>query len=266
LPRYAHHLLVRAIREGHQGERVRSTLKLSLQERVEQIAEDHHQVLAGNHIFNLAALVLDVKTGDALAYVGNAASIATAAHGGDVDIITSPRSTGSILKPFLYAAALDEGKILPSTLLPDVPTLINGFAPRNFTKEYDGAVAADQALIRSLNVPAVHLLRQYRYEKFHATLQDLGMTTLTHPPDHYGLSLILGGAEGTLWDIAGMYASMGRVLNNYFDHPGKNKYDDEDIHPARYIFFCLKGYMCNIILLQNIIDNIIGGCIIDRNI
>jgi penicillin-binding protein 1C len=234
LPRYAHHLLVRAIREGHQGKRVRSTLKLSLQERVEQIAKDHHEALIGNHIFNLAALVLDVKTGDALAYVGNATSSSEDTHGQDVDVITSPRSTGSILKPFLYAAALDEGKILPHTLLPDVPTLINGFAPRNFTKEYDGAVAANQALIRSLNVPAVHLLRQYRYEKFHATLQDLGMTTLTHPPDNYGLSLILGGAEGTLWDISGMYASMARVLNNYFEHPGKNKYSDRDVRPARY--------------------------------
>jgi penicillin-binding protein 1C len=235
LPRYARHLLARAIRDGHKGERVRSTLTLTMQERIEQIAEDHHRVLAGNHIHNLAALVLDVKTGEALAYVGNSTPQTADSHGHDVDIITSPRSTGSILKPFLYAAALDEGKILPRTLLPDVPTLISGFAPRNFTKEYDGAVPADQALIRSLNVPAVHLLRQYRYEKFHALLQDLGMTTLVHPPDHYGLSLILGGAEGTLWDISGMYASMARTLNNYFEHPGKNKYDLHDVHPPAYL-------------------------------
>ena len=56
-------------------------------------------------------------------------------------------------------------------------------------------------------------------------MKGIGMTTLTFPPDHYGLSLILGGAEGTLWDIAGMYASMGRTALNYFDHPGKNRYD-----------------------------------------
>lgn len=235
LPRYARHLLARAAHEGHKGERVRSTVALSMQARVEQIVDDHHRSLAGNHIFNLAALVLDVKTGEALAYVGNTTPHTTENHGSDVDVVTSPRSTGSILKPFLYAAALDEGKILPHSLLPDVPTLISGFAPRNFTKEYDGAVAADQALIRSLNVPAVHLLRQYRYEKFHAMLQDLGMTTLHEPADHYGLSLILGGGEGTLWDIAGMYASMARTLNNYFEHPGKNKYNPADFHPAVYL-------------------------------
>ena len=83
---------------------------------------------------------------------------------------------------------------------------------------------ADNALVRSLNIPAVNLLRNYRYEKFHSLLRNLGMNTLTLPPDHYGLSLILGGAEGTLWDITGMYASMARTLSNYFDRPGKNRY------------------------------------------
>jgi penicillin-binding protein 1C len=95
-------------------------------------------------------------------------------------------------------------------------------------------VAADKALIRSLNVPAVHMLRDYRYEKFHRLLKDAGMTTLTRPADHYGLSLILGGAEATLWDVTGMYASMARTLNNYFEHPGKNRYDRNDFHAPVY--------------------------------
>jgi penicillin-binding protein 1C len=156
-------------------------------------------------------------------------------HGDEVDIITSRRSTGSILKPFLYAAMLDEGKLLPKSLLPDVPIMINGFAPKNFSREYDGAVPADKALIRSLNIPAVHMLRDYRYEKFYTLLRNLGMTTLTQPADHYGLSMILGGAEGTLWDITGMYASMGRTLNNYFSHPGKQRYVRNDFHSPRYV-------------------------------
>jgi penicillin-binding protein 1C len=112
--------------------------------------------------------------------------------------------------------------------------MINGFAPKNFTRQYDGAVHADKALIRSLNIPAVHMLRDYRYEKFHRLLKDLGMTTLTQPADHYGLSLVLGGAEGTLWDITGMYASMARTLDNYFEHPGKNRYQKNDFHAPAY--------------------------------
>ena len=233
LPRLASHLLNRAAQEGLAQRIVRSSVDRELQVRVEQVIADHASRLKANLIFNAAALIIDVKTGLALAYVGN--SRAGNDHQQDVDIIRSSRSTGSILKPFLYAALLDEGKILPKTLLPDVPTLINGFAPKNFSKKYDGAVAADQALIRSLNVPAVYELKEYRYEKFYNLLQHLGMKTLSQSADHYGLTLVLGGAEGSLWDVTGMYASAARTLNNYFERPGKNKYDRNDFHSPEYL-------------------------------
>ncbi|HZX73871.1 MAG TPA: penicillin-binding protein 1C, partial [Cyclobacteriaceae bacterium] len=142
---------------------------------------------------------------------------------------------GSILKPFLYAAMLDEGKMLQHTLVPDVPAVFNGFSPKNFSKDYDGVVPADKALTRSLNIPAVYELRDFRYEKFYDVLKNVGLTTLNKPADHYGLSLVLGGAEGTLWDITGAYASMARTLNNYFTHPGKNKYDVTDFRSPQFV-------------------------------
>lgn len=233
LPRYARHLIAGIAQDGYAGKKVTSTINFNLQQRVEELVNGHYDRLKINHIYNAAAIVLDVRTGSVLAYSGNVTKDQT--HENEVDIIRSPRSTGSILKPFLYAAMLDEGKILPKTLLPDVPVLINGFAPQNFTHEYDGAVPADKALIRSLNVPAVYMLREFRYEKFYTLLKNLGMTTLPKPPDHYGLSLILGGAEGTLWDVTGMYASMARTLNNYFEVPGKNRYRRSDFHPPHPI-------------------------------
>jgi len=232
LPRFASHLLDRAMRDGFAQQKIKSTLDISLQQRVAQIVNDHHQVLKSNQIFNAAALVMDVKTGNTLAYVGNTES--GAEHGANVDVIRSSRSTGSILKPFLFAAMLGEGKMLSKTLQPDVPTIIGGFSPKNFSHEYDGAVAADKALIRSLNIPAVHELRIYRYEKFYELLRNIGITSLKQPADHYGLSLILGGAEGTLWDITGAYTSMARTLNNYFEHPGVNRYDKNDFHSPVY--------------------------------
>lgn len=234
LPRYARHLLTRMVRDGREQTRARSTLHLSVQRRVEQIVQDHHKQLAGNQIYNAAALVLNVETGEVIAYVGNTEVNEPGYHGEEVDVINSPRSTGSILKPFLFAAMLDEGKLLRNTLVPDVPTVIDGFAPKNFKREFDGAVPAGQALVRSLNVPAVYMLREYRYEKFHALLKRSGMTTLNQPPDHYGLSLILGGAEGKLWDITGMYASMGRVLNRYFARKEGERYSESDFHSPRY--------------------------------
>jgi len=233
LPRSARHLLNRMKAEGFEGKRLTSTVDHDLQQRVEEALQQHHNRLSANKIYNGAVLVLDVSSGAVLAYAGNV--MPGNGRGEEVDIITSPRSTGSILKPFLYAAAIDEGLILPHTLLPDIPVLMNGFAPMNFSREYDGAVRASDALVRSLNVPSVFLLRDFRYEKFYKLLKNMGMTTLTRNADHYGLSLILGGAEGTLWDITGMYASMARTLRNYFSAPGAARYVRTDFHAPTYL-------------------------------
>lgn len=233
LPRHAKHLLIRAIQEGYQQTRIKSSIDEALQIQAERILNEHQQRLSGNQVYNAAAIIIKVETGEALAYVGNAD--AGREHNEMVDVVNSPRSTGSILKPFLFAALMDDGKMLPQTLVPDVPTLIGGFSPKNFSKDYDGAVPADKALIRSLNIPAVHELRDFRYEKFYEVLKNVGITTLTQQADHYGLSLVLGGAEGTLWDITGAYASMARTLNNYFNVIGEKRYDKNDFHPPTYL-------------------------------
>ena len=232
LPHLASHLLVRAVHEGHSQRRILSTLDKAIQEQVESILNNHIPRLQANQVYNAAALIVKVGSGEVVAYAGNTRT--GSHHQEAVDVIAAPRSTGSILKPFLYAALMDEGTLLPSTLVPDVPTVISGFSPKNFSKEYDGAVAADQALIRSLNIPAIHELQAYRYEKFYSLLKGAGITTLNQPPDHYGLSLVLGGAEGTLWDITGAYASMARTLNHYFDKAGSKRYNKNDFHPLYY--------------------------------
>jgi penicillin-binding protein 1C len=234
LPRYARHLLLRAQNDNRAGEKISSTIEYTLQSQVEEILQRHHQNLKENFIHNAAAIVLEVKSGNVLSYVGNISSNEKDS-GDEVDIISASRSTGSILKPFLYAASLEEGKILPKTLLPDIPIVVNGFSPKNFSHDYDGAVPADKALIRSLNIPAVHILRDYNTEKFHKLLQKIGFTTFSKSTEHYGLSLILGGGESNLWEITGAYASMARTLNNYFVDQGDHRYDKNDFHSPVYI-------------------------------
>jgi penicillin-binding protein 1C len=235
LPMLATHLLTRNIHEGRQGKIIKTTLDLQLQSDVQQVLSRYQYQLSGNEIYNIAALVLDVETGEVLAYAGNVSAANNRQKGSEVDVITAPRSTGSILKPFLYAAMLDEGKILPKTLVADIPTFLKGFAPKNFSKTYDGAVPAHQALSRSLNVPAVRMLQDYGVEKLHFLLKEMGMQTLHHAPSHYGLSLILGGAEASLWDITGMYASMARTLKNYFLYPYPKRYHTEDYHAPGFM-------------------------------
>lgn len=206
LPSHASHLVDRYAVELH-GQMVRTAIDISLQRQLEEITARWNEELSTQGINDLAAVVIDVATGEAIAWCGNASS-GSDRPGAKVDIPRAPRSTGSILKPFLYCACLQDGEILPDMLLPDTPVNINGFTPQNFDLQYAGAVPASEALQRSLNVPSVHLLRRYGVPKFHALLKERGMTTLTHEPAHYGLSLILGGAEGRLAEIAGMYRDL----------------------------------------------------------
>lgn len=210
IPQLAPHLLGRLTRAARAP--VKTTIDPELQRRVAAVVARHQASLAGNHVFSAAALVLDVETGEALAYVGNTAPDDAPEHGAHVDCLTAPRSTGSVLKPLLYAAALDTGELLPTELLEDTPLRVGGFAPENFTRTYAGAVPASVAVARSLNVPAARLLQEYGVDRFHALLTKVGMTTLTKPGSHYGLALILGGAEGTVWDLTGVYASLARLV------------------------------------------------------
>jgi penicillin-binding protein 1C len=213
MPRRAPQLLDR-LSGAQQGEYI-TTLDGRLQDLATEIIFRHHKILQYNKISNAAALIVEVKSGNILVYIGNVGNGSPDEHGSEVDIIRSPRSTGSILKPVLYAAMLDDGKILPNSLVADIPINLGGFAPRNFDGHYEGEVPAGQALSRSLNVPAVGMLRDYGIERFHTLLKNLGMTTLTGSADHYGLTLILGGAEGNLEEITSMYAAFSRVLNHF---------------------------------------------------
>ena len=127
---------------------------------------------------------------------------------------------------------LNEGTILPNSLIPDIPTRMNGYNPKNFHETYDGVVPAKKALIRSLNVPMVHMLSNYGLEKFHFGLQKLGFSTITRPANHYGLTLILGGAEAKLWDITNAYVGMARTLNHFRENDGE--YQIDDFRPLNY--------------------------------
>lgn len=232
LPDEAPHLLARMRAEIGQS-RLQTSVKQELQRQVQRITDNYARQYSSNYIHNLAVLVADVETGEALAYAGNVSFKGDDTKGNQVDIITSSRSTGSILKPFLYAGMLHDGLILPSTLVSDVPLNINGFTPQNYNKTFYGAVPAHQTIERSLNVPIVRMLSQYNTGRFMSLLKSLGMTTLRFNEEHYGASLILGGSEGTLWDLCGMYASLARVLKNYRTYNGR--YNPADIHPLHLV-------------------------------
>lgn len=214
IPRQAPQFLTRVINDGYKGTVVNSSIDINIQTQVNNIVEFHHKTLKENGIFNAAILVMNVETAEIVAYTGNVPSVSTE-HGSEVDIITAPRSSGSILKPFLYAGMLESGEITPTMYVQDVPTIMSGYSPKNYNLKYDGMVRANEALSRSLNVPLVRLLTKFGVAKFHYLLRKFAFSTINKKPDHYGLSLILGGAETNLWDLVSAYGVMARGLANY---------------------------------------------------
>ncbi|KQM78105.1 penicillin-binding protein 1C [Pedobacter sp. Leaf216] len=236
LPQNAPHLLNRFKAEKASlalfSTKITSTLDENIQLKVNAILKRYNNRYRANDINNISALVLDAKTGEVVSYVGNIYQPENADLQSHVDMIKAPRSPGSTLKPLLYASMMNDGFILPHTLIPDIPTQIAGYSPQNYDLGYDGAIAADKALSRSLNIPAVKMLQQYKYERFYDKLKKLGISTLNQPADHYGLSLILGGSEVTMWDLANTYMGMVRTLNHFNTYKGL--YNPEDYKPATY--------------------------------
>jgi penicillin-binding protein 1C len=218
LPQIAPHLLQR-VAKNQEGTRVKTTVEMALQNRVNQIAKQYYNQYKQNEVNNLAILVIDISNRNVISYVGNAPTDRN--HQKDVDIISAPRSTGSILKPFLYAAMLDEGELLPNTLVADIPTQISGYTPQNFNLTFDGAVPAHRALSRSLNIPAVLMLQDFGVNKFYEELQKFKLSDISKPPDHYGLSLILGGAESNLWDLCRTYANLSSTIDFFTKNQGR---------------------------------------------
>ncbi len=246
IPQVAPHLLQK-INKEKQGQYIQTTVDYELQIASNQVVADAHKSLSQNQIHNMAVLILDVKSKKVLSYVGNTPT--TLEHQKDVDIIDKPRSTGSILKPFLYAAMLDSGALLPEMLVADVPTNYGSYQPENFSKSFAGAISAKAALARSLNVPTVRLLRQFGLEKFHNYLMKMGLRDLKQDPNHYGLTLALGGAESNLWDLCKSYAAMASTVNHYTQNSSryfKNEFTEPTFYENQKIYLGEKSFEKNV--------------------
>lgn len=187
------------------GSVVQTTLEADLQQMVESTLRRHlpsHVVDAG------AVVVLDVKTGAVRALAGSPDYAGPRA--GQVNGAIARRAAGSTLKPFAYALALDRGLVTPATLLADAPLRFRDFEPRNFSLDFRGKVSVRDAVVFSLNLPAIDLEQRVGQERLHAVLRTLGLATLDHPPEHYGLGLVLGNAEVRLLDLVNAYACLAR--------------------------------------------------------
>ncbi|MBQ0732033.1 MAG: penicillin-binding protein 1C [Oleispira antarctica] len=213
-PKRAPHLLETLISRNFNQAVIKTSLNSNLQAQVQSVTNNYAQRLLNSQITHLAAVVLDNKSGLPVAYIGNSGFSHNPHSGKGIDLLHRARSTGSILKPLLYATMLQQGEITPLQLVEDTPTKFKGYQPENYDLKFRGVVPAKQALAQSLNIPAVNMLKQYGIKPFYDFLETRGMSTLHRNADDYGLPLILGGAEGTLWEMTHLYMQLARAAQS----------------------------------------------------
>lgn len=207
LPLQAPHLSDKLTQWYPQNERLETTIDANVQRLANNILQTHLQPLRAHGINNGAVVVIENNSQDVLALIGST-DFFDKQNDGQVNGAMAPRSPGSALKPFIYALGFEHGLISPQSLLYDVPIEYSGFKPVNYDNQYHGAVTVEDALIRSLNVPAVNLYAQLGEIGIYGFLKEAGVTTLPKPREYYGLSLILGGCEVTLLELTNLYAGL----------------------------------------------------------
>ncbi|MBI3547596.1 MAG: penicillin-binding protein 1C [Elusimicrobia bacterium] len=206
LPFHAPHFTQSVLRERPVDGTLRTTLDLPVQRLMERRLREYVDSRRQVGIRNAAAMLVDARTMEVRAAVGSA-DFKNAQIQGQVDGTRARRSPGSALKPFVYALGMDQGLIHPMSLLKDAPTSFGAFNPENFDREFLGPVHARDALIKSRNVPAVHVASKLKAPNLYEFLKSAGVGPLKEEA-HYGLALALGAAEVTMEELVQLYAML----------------------------------------------------------
>ena len=189
------------------------TIDLDEQKRSQKLLQEHLSRY-GAEITHGAIIVLDVASGEVLARVGSPDFFS--ARGGQIDMVSQPRSPGSAMKPFVFAEAMERNLVYPTEVLLDGRLDYGDYAPENYNGHFNGLVSATEALQYSLNIPAVLMLERVGVRPFQNRLRELGISTAERPAEHYGLGLVLGNCEVRLDELAAAYLTLAN-LGTYRD-------------------------------------------------
>lgn len=207
LPLRAPHFARWARAGAPEQHRIVTTLDPHTQQVAEALVRSRVHELRQRGIGNAAVVVIETGPRLLCAMVGSAGFF-EAERPGQVNGATARRSPGSALKPFLYALAFDDGRLVPDSWLLDLPFDFSGYVAENYDGRYRGRVTATEALVASLNAPAVRLLADLGLARFLEQLRRAGVASLDRPASSYGLPLVLGGGELTLLELTNLYATL----------------------------------------------------------
>ena len=188
---------------------IKTTLDYNLQQKLERALKNEIASRKSVGITNAAAILVNYKTMDTLAYIGSSDYFNREIYG-ENDGVRARRSPGSTLKPLIYATGIDMGLIHEMSLLGDKRVNFGVYAPENSDNEFYGPILARDALTHSRNIPAINLLRDIGVRKFYEILQKSGISNLKSP-EHYGVSIALGGAEVSMLELTDIYATMANL-------------------------------------------------------
>jgi penicillin-binding protein 1C len=205
MPALASHLADAALDRDPALLQHRTTLDAGLQARLEQVARDGAR-RTGPRV-SVALIAADAKSGEILARIGSSDRLDDSRFGW-IDMTNALRSPGSTLKPFIFGLAIEEGLVLPETMVSDRPEDFAGYKPANFDMTYQGDVTIREALQKSLNVPTIRLLDALGPSRLVSRLRRAGVTPVFPQGERAGLSLGLGGAGLTLVDLVQLYANL----------------------------------------------------------
>jgi penicillin-binding protein 1C len=222
----------------YRGAAVRTTLDLNVQRQAAAQAGEHLARLESSGVRAIAVVVLDTPSAQCLA------SVSLCRDNANLDLTRCARSTGSALKPFIYAASFDAGICSPATILRDSPAAWPGYAPDNYDRQFRGSIPAADALAESRNIPALSLLAQVGVERAAGVMSAVGLRTVGRTPYLYGLSLAIGGAEATPIELAEAYATLARG-GTYRPTQFVLSVGTSTVHPAsRSSAGCLPDWAC----------------------
>lgn len=195
------------------GLRIKTSLDLSLQERVEDIVSSHIARLAGLRVGNGAALVTSPKTGQILAMVGSS-DYFDSSREGNVNVTVALRQPGSSIKVVTYAAAMEKA-FTAASILDDSPVSypqIGGpaYTPVNYDSKFHGFVPLRYALGNSYNIPAVRTIASIGVPTVIDKGRAMGITSWIDE-NRYGVALTLGGGEVTMIDMATVFGTLANA-------------------------------------------------------
>ncbi len=167
---------------------------------------------------NVAIMVVDKNTGEILGYIGSD-DYFNEDYSGAINYAVTPRSSGSTLKPFLYALGLETGKFTPASILADLPLHIisdyGEYSTSNFDETFLGPILYRNALANSRNNPTVRVLDRIGLPIVYDNFYELGLHRKEHPFDYYGYGIVLGGLYVTLEDLVRAYGILANDGNEF---------------------------------------------------